>query len=84
MTAYLYAQHETGVRAMTQQAFVISLFLDGERRASDCYGDFVATRSEAHEIGKRCLADSGALESLDWAVRYTVRRIALPNDFGKL
>ena len=63
---------------MATQAFVITFYAEGERRGSDCYGDFVATRSEAEAIGREYVAMG------DWMARYTVRRVWLPNDFGKL
>lgn len=62
---------------MREQAFIVSLYAQGERRPSDCIPDFLATRADAHEQGKRWLCDSGAIESQLWAVRYTVRKIII-------
>ena len=75
---------------MAKQAFVISFYAAGERRASDSYGDFVATRSEAHDVGREYVAEAAKArdENSDWPCawinRYTVRRIWLSDDFGVL
>lgn len=58
---------------MMAQAFVVSLYAAGERRPSDCYPDFLPTRSAAHEAGKQ------AIVVYDWVRRYTVRKINLPD-----
>lgn len=60
------------------QAFIVSLYAPGERRPSDCYGDFLPTRSMAHAAGDRCVAIARAHpdSSLGWVCRYTVRKIS--------
>jgi len=54
---------------MRAQAFVVSLYAANERRASDCYPDFLPTRSAAIAAGKE------AIKIYQWATRYTIRRI---------
>lgn len=63
---------------MAKQAYIITFYAEGERRGSDCYPDFVATREEATAIGREYV-DYG-----DWMARFTVRKVRLPNDFGEL
>ena len=68
---------------MARQAFVVSYYARGERRASDCDGDFYPTRSAAHERGAEMVADvaSGRWDgsrTIEWIHRYTVRRVMLP------
>ena len=76
---------------MASQAYVISFYAAGERRPSDCYGDFVATRSEAMAIGEEAVLDAKKARawgdegcSTAWIDRFTVSRVWLPNDFGTL
>ena len=54
---------------MQTQAFVVSLYAAGNRRPSDCWPDFLPTRTAAIEAGEE------ALRIYDWAVRYTIRRV---------
>lgn len=62
---------------MREQAFIVSYYAAGERRAADCDGDFYPTRSAAHEAGKAAVraAAQARDSSWGWIDRYTVRRI---------
>jgi hypothetical protein len=67
-------------QAMTCR-YIVSLYAEGARRASDCLPDFYPTRSAAIDAGKDELArvrqawDSGRGDyQIDWAVRFTVRK----------
>ena len=64
---------------MTGQAFVVSLYAAGERRASDCVPDFLPTRSAAIEAGEAALRDAAASpdSSWGWPVRFTVRKVSI-------
>lgn len=64
------------------QAFIVSYYARGERRARDCDGDFYPTRCAAREAGQAMVEaaayarrEKGPDWPCAWIVRYTVRRI---------
>lgn len=69
---------------MSGQAFIVSFYAEGARRASDGVGPF-ATRSDAIAYGRGEVARVAAMApeerdaTLDWARRFTVRRTSWPD-----
>jgi len=55
--------------------FMVQLYTPGNRRAVDAHPDFFNTREAAHRAGKASMRDSGKPDALNWAHRYTVKRI---------
>ena len=63
-------------------AYVVSLYARGKRIPSDCLGDFYDTRQAAEDAAGAEIARVAAIEpearirTLDWAVRYTIRKVS--------